>query len=62
MKTETGFTFDKNGVTITFKEKEKHSVEDLKQHLIEILIEQEHYGMPEVEIIKTLLEDNKKVR
>lgn len=52
----------KEGLTITVKEKEKHTIEELKQHLIDCLFAKECYEMSEVEIIKALLEDDKKVR
>ena len=61
MGTESGFTFDKNGVTITFKEKEKHSVEDLKQKIIDELYRKDifQYNEQEIALIKILFENTR---
>ena len=63
MKTETRYTLNTDGLTITVKEKEKHNIEDLRQHLIEYLLDKKGlYNECDIELIKMLIEDEKKIR
>ncbi len=50
---------EKNSITMKPIKKENYTIENLKQHLIEMLMKNEYYEMSEVEVIKALLENEK---